>query len=177
MSRLGKIPVKLPEKVTFSVKDGKMSAEGSKGKLSRPVPPMVEIKVEAGSVIVSADSSRRGKMLHGLTRSLIQGMVTGVSSGFRKDLEIVGVGYKAQLSGAILTVMVGLSHPVAYKIPDGIKVSVTDNTKIAIEGIDKQLVGEAAATIRKFRKPEPYKGKGIRYVGEHIVMKEGKTVA
>ncbi len=177
MSRLGKIPVKLPEKVKVEINGSAIAIEGPKGKLSRELPSPVTLKLENGSVHVSSDTSRKGKMMHGLARSLIQGMVIGVSQGFRKDLEIVGVGYKAQLSGKNLTVLVGLSHPVNYQVPEGIKMTVAENTKISIEGIDKQLVGEVAATIRKFRKPEPYKGKGIRYLGEHIVMKEGKTVA
>ncbi len=177
MSRLGKIPVKLPEKVKADVSGRLISVEGPKGKLSREMPEPVSLKVEGGAVLVFSDTTRKGKMMHGLSRSLIQGMVDGVSKGFKKDLEIVGVGYKFQLNGNILNIAAGLSHPINYKVPDGIKLSVADGLKVSIEGIDKQLVGEVAATIRKFKKPEPYKGKGIRYLGEHIVMKEGKTVA
>lgn len=177
MSRLGKIPVKIPEKVKVDVAGRLVKIEGPKGKLEREFPAPVEVKVENGNICVSSDTTRRGKMMHGLSRSLIQGMVEGVSQGFKKELEIVGVGYKAQISGKTLTITAGFSHPVVYQVPESIKLTVTDGVKILIEGIDKQLVGEVAATIRKFRKPEPYKGKGIRYLGEHIAMKEGKTVA
>ncbi len=178
MSRLGKIPVKLPEKVKVTFANGTVTVEGPKGKLIRKFSDIVNVKTEGDEVLVEvSEDSRTGKMFHGLSRSLLAGMVEGVSKGFKKDLEIVGVGYRAQMSGNTLTLLLGLSHPVVYKIPEGIKITVAENTKLSVEGIDKQLVGEVAATIRRFRKPEPYKGKGVRYAGEHIVMKEGKTVA
>jgi len=177
MSRIGKKPVSIPSGVKVEVKDGSVFAEGPKGKANMILPPLVKVKVEGGSVIVNRDDdTRKARVMHGLARSLINGMVIGVLQGYKKNLEIVGVGYKAQLSGSSLTLSLGFSHPVVYKVPEGVKLTVTDNTKISVEGIDKKLVGEVAAIIRRFRKPEPYKGKGIRYAGEHITIKEGKTV-
>jgi large subunit ribosomal protein L6 len=141
------------------------------------LPGMTAVEVGGNAVKVSCTSTaREAKAMHGLARSLINNMVIGVTQGYRKDLEIVGVGYRAQASGQKLTLSLGYSHPVVYDIPAGVKVTVADNTKIAVEGSDKQVVGEVAATIRRFRKPEPYKGKGIRYAGEHITIKEGKKV-
>ncbi|HBC85520.1 MAG TPA: 50S ribosomal protein L6 [Lentisphaeria bacterium] len=178
MSRIGKKPLPLPQgvKATPSAKD--ITIEGPKGKLSRILPPMTSVKLENGAVVVSRnDDSRMARTMHGLTRSLISGMIVGVTEGYRKDLEIVGVGYKAQLSGQKLTLNLGYSHPIVYEVPQGIKMTVVDNTKINISGSDKQVVGEVAATIRRFKKPEPYKGKGVRYANEHITIKEGKTVA
>ncbi len=177
MSRIGRIPVKIPDKVKVTPAGSTVTVEGPKGKLSKEMPPLVSVKVDKDNVVVAAlDETRQARMMHGLARSLIDGMVEGVTKGFRKDLEIVGVGYKAQFSPPKLTVSLGYSHPVVYNVPAGIKLTVAENTKISIEGIDKQLVGEVAATIRRFKKPEPYKGKGVRYAGEHITMKEGKTV-
>jgi len=177
MSRIGKKPVAIPSGVKVNVADGKMTVEGGKNKLTRNVPPHVTIKVEgAEAVVITTDDSPKASAMQGLTRSLLAGMVEGVTKGFKKELEIVGVGYKAKVSGSTLELALGFSHPVIYNVPKDIKVTVTDNVKIAVEGPDKELVGQVAATIRKFKKPEPYKGKGIRYVGEHITIKEGKTV-
>jgi large subunit ribosomal protein L6 len=177
MSRVGNKKIEIPTGVKISLNNGIVEVEGPKGKNNKGLPPMTDLKVDgAYASVLRSDESRQAKMMHGLARSLIQGMVDGVVKGFRKDLEIVGVGYKAQLAGNKLTLSLGYSHPIIYAVPSGIKLSVTDNTKIAVEGVDKQLVGEAAATIRRFKKPEPYKGKGVRYSGEHITIKEGKTV-
>lgn len=176
MSRIGNIPVAIPPAVKVEVKDGLIRVEG-KNKLEMQIPPRVTVNVEDSVVTVARnDESRESNALQGLARSLINNMVIGVTKGFRKDLTIIGVGYKAQLQGQKLQLNLGYSHPVEYQIPAGVNVVVADGTKISIEGADKQLVGEVAATIRRFRKPEPYKGKGIRYADERVVIKEGKTV-
>jgi len=177
MSRIGIKPVAVPAGVKVSIDKGAVNVEGKNGKLSINLPPMTTAELKDSSIHVGRENdTNQAKAMHGLARSLINNMILGVSSGFRKDLQIVGVGYKAQLAGSKLTLSLGYSHPVMYEVPKGLKVVVTDNVKISIEGADKQLVGEAAATIRRFRKPEPYKGKGVRYSDEHITMKEGKTV-
>ena len=176
MSRIGKKAIDLPSGVKVSVTDGVVTVEG-KSKLTLTLPPKVSVEVEEKVVRVSRlDESRESSAMQGLARSLINNMVIGVVAGFKKELQIVGVGYRAQLTGKKLVLNVGFSHPIEYQVPEGITITVTDNVKIAIEGADKQLVGEAAATIRRFRKPEPYKGKGIRYVNEQITLKEGKSV-
>lgn len=176
MSRIGNKPVACPAGVKVTVKTGSLDIEG-KSKLSLPLPPLVSVDVKDSMVHVSRiEESSTAHAMQGLTRSLINNMIIGVTKGFKKDLVIIGVGYKAQIAGSKLTLTLGYSHPVIYDVPAGIKVTVAENTKIAIEGADKQLVGEVAATIRRFRKPEPYKGKGIRYVDERIVLKEGKSV-
>jgi large subunit ribosomal protein L6 len=177
MSRIGNKPIEIPKGVTAAVKDGMMSAEGAKCKLCKQIPPKVEISIVDSIITVKAiDNSKTASAMQGLTRSLFAGMVEGVTKGFKKNLEIVGVGYRAKVAGNKLDLTLGFSHPVVYDIPEGITVTVTDNTKISVEGADKQLVGEVAATIRRYRKPEPYKGKGIRYAGEYIAMKVGKSV-
>jgi large subunit ribosomal protein L6 len=176
MSRIGKKPIDIPSGVKVTVADGNIVVEG-KEKLSMAMPPHVTAEVKENQVLVSAaDDSRKANAMHGLARSLIQNMVIGVSQGFRKELQIVGIGYKAAVAGSTLNLSLGYSHPIAFAIPAGIKVTVTPENKITVEGCDKQLVGETAAQIRRFRKPEPYKGKGIRYVDERIVLKEGKSV-
>ncbi|MCI5779338.1 MAG: 50S ribosomal protein L6 [Lentisphaeria bacterium] len=176
MSRIGKKPIAIPAGVKVTIADGGVQVEG-KSKLSMALPPRVTAEVKDNQVLVSAaDESRTANAMHGLARSLIQNMVIGVSQGFRKELQIVGIGYKAAVSGSKLNLSLGYSHPIAFAIPEGIKVTVTPENKIVVEGCDKQLVGETAAQIRRFRKPEPYKGKGIRYVDERIVLKEGKSV-
>lgn len=175
MSRIGKKPIAVPSGVKVAVEAGAITVEG-KAKLSMTLPPLVSAAVEGDSIVVSRqDESRASSAMQGLARSLINNMVVGVTQGFRKDLQIVGVGFRAAVAGNKLTLNIGYSHPVEYQIPDGVKVTVTDNVKLAVEGADKQLVGEAAATIRRFRKPEPYKGKGIRYTDEQIILKEGKS--
>ena len=174
MSRIGKKPIAIPAGVKVTVADGTVTVEG-KGKLSLPLPPLVSVAVEGSEVIVSRqDEERASSAMQGLARSLINNMVIGVSAGFKKELQIVGVGYRAQMSGSKLVLNLGYSHPIEYVVPEGVKVTVADNVKITVEGADKQLVGQAAATIRRFRKPEPYKGKG--YVDEQITLKEGKSV-
>ncbi len=176
MSRIGKKPIPVPAGVTVKVADGRVSVEG-KVKLSIAMPPHVGAEVKDGQVLVScADDAAEASAMQGLARSLINNMVIGVSAGFKKELAIVGVGYKAAISGQKLTLTLGYSHPIEYNVPEGVKVTVTDGVKLLVEGADKQMVGEAAACIRRYRKPEPYKGKGIRYVDEHITLKEGKSV-
>lgn len=177
MSRLGNKPVSIPSDVKVLLKDGIIDVEKGKEKLSMPIHSKVSVKIEGAEVHVSrSEDTNKVRALHGMTRSLINNMVIGVSKGFKKDLTIIGVGYRAQVAGSKLTLFLGYSHPVEYMIPQGIKLQVAENTKISIEGANKHLVGEVAATIRRFRPPEPYKGKGIRYADEHIVMKEGKSV-
>ena len=177
MSRIGMKPVAIPAGVKVAVAGSSVEIEGKLGKLSIAIPEGTAVKVEGSEVIVTrADDNF--KALHGLVRSLINNAVFGVVNGYKKELEIVGVGFKATLAGQKLTLLLGYSHPIEYMIPDGIKLTVTpDGTKIAIEGFDKQLVGEVAARIRRFHKPEPYKGKGVRYSDEHVVIKPGKTNA
>ncbi len=176
MSRIGKKAIELPSGVSVKVAGDQVTVEG-KSKLELTLPPLVTVEVADNTVSVKAmNDSRKANAMHGLTRSLINNMVIGVSAGFRKELLIVGVGYKAAVSGQKMTLSLGYSHPVEYQVPAGVKVTVTDNVKILVEGADKQQVGETAATIRRFRAPEPYKGKGIRYVDERIVLKEGKSV-
>ena len=178
MSRIGKRPISIPSGVKVTISGNTMVVEGAKSKLIKNIPPEMEIVVADSSANVKVpNESKPSSAMQGLTRSLLAGMIEGVTNGFKKNLEIVGVGYRAKLnSPKQLEMALGFSHPVIYDIPEGIKVTVTDTTKIAVEGADKQLVGEVAATIRRFKKPEPYKGKGIRYAGEHITIKEGKTV-
>lgn len=178
MSRIGRLPVSLPDKVKVEIKDSTVNIEGPKGKLSKTFSPVVAIKVEDKKVRVQPlNESRFAKAMHGTTRSIIAGMVKGVTAGYVKDLEIQGVGFKANLKGNMLDLALGYSHPIAYPVPSGIKLTITDGTKVKVEGADKQLVGAVAAEIRGFYPPEPYKGKGVRYVGERVRRKEGKTVA
>ena len=178
MSRIGKKPVEIPAGVKVSVSGETVAVEGKGGKLSVAIPPHVAVEVKDNQVLVSQiDEAREAGAMHGLARSLIHNMIVGVSEGFKKELAIVGVGYKATLAGNKLTLNLGYSHPIVYQLPAGITLTVIqDSNKMIIEGCDKQLVGETAAQIRRFRPPEPYKGKGIRYVDERIVLKEGKSV-
>jgi large subunit ribosomal protein L6 len=178
VSRIGRKIVKLPEKVKLNVSDsGAVLVEGPKGKLEWTLPKQIKVRVEGGDVkLERTDDARNVRALHGLSRSLLNNMVTGVSQGFQKSLEIHGVGFRAQVQGKSLNLNLGYSHPIVFEIPDGIKITVQENTKLLVEGIDKQRVGQVAADIRAYYPPEPYKGKGIRYVGEQILRKEGKTV-
>lgn len=178
MSRIGRKPIEVPPKVTVNVgSEGAVSVEGPKGKLSWNLPKTVSARVEGSTVSVArSDESRQGKALHGLSRALIANMVTGVTVGFKKELEIQGVGFKATVQGQKLNLSLGKSHPILFQIPAEVKITVADSTKITIEGADKHLVGQTAADIRSFYPPEPYKGKGVRYVGEQVRRKEGKTV-
>ncbi|MFY9987277.1 MAG: 50S ribosomal protein L6 [Chthoniobacterales bacterium] len=178
MSRIGKKSVVLPEKVKVGCSDsGAVTVEGPKGKLEWTLPQQIKLRIEGQEVLLDRTvESRSVKALHGLSRSLINNMVTGVSQGFKKSLEIQGVGFRAQVQGSKLNLSLGFSHPIVFQIPDGIKVTVQENTKLLVEGIDRQKVGQAAANIRAYYPPEPYKGKGIRYTDEQVLRKEGKTV-
>ena len=177
MSRIGKQPIAIPAKVKIEAKGQKVSVEGPKGKLQLDLPPRTNLKVEGDKIVLGRDGDdAQAKALHGLSRALVNNMVKGVSEGFVKKLEIQGVGFKAAVQGKVVNLALGYSHPINYPIPDQIKVTVEENTKLTIEGPDKQMVGKVAAEIRGYYPPEPYKGKGVRYVGERVVRKEGKTV-
>ena len=178
MSRIGKKAIELPAKVKLNVSgEGAISVEGPKGKLEWTLPKYISARIDGAQVSINRSSEdRKVRALHGLSRALINNMVTGVSAGFVKDLEIQGVGFKAAVKGSILDLNLGFSHDIHFPIPQGIKITVSENTKIKIEGIDRQIVGQVAADIRAYYPPEPYKGKGVRYVGEQIQRKEGKTV-
>jgi large subunit ribosomal protein L6 len=177
MSRIGKLPVALPPKVKVEVKGQKVFVEGPKGKLDFELPSRTSAKVDGGNILVSRQGDdAEAKALHGLSRAIVNNMVKGVSDGFVKKLEIQGVGFKAAVQGNKVNLALGYSHPINYPIPDQIKVTVEENTKLTIEGPNKQLVGQVAAEIRSYYPPEPYKGKGVRYVGEQVRRKEGKTV-
>lgn len=178
MSRIGKKLIPLPASVKINIStEGAVKVEGPKGKLEWQLPRDISAQVEDSVLKVERKSENRNvRALHGLSRALVANMVTGVSDGFVKDLEIHGVGFKAAVQGSALNLSLGYSHPVLFPIPEGIKVTVAENTKIRIEGIDKKVVGQVAADIRAYYPPEPYKGKGVRYAGEQIVRKEGKTV-
>jgi large subunit ribosomal protein L6 len=177
MSRIGKKTIEIPAKVKVSVSGRRVHVEGPKGKLDWDLPEQVEAAIQGTSLsVVSKSDARDGKAKHGLARSLLNNMVRGVNEGFQKKLEIQGVGFKAAVQGKNLNLSLGFSHPILFPIPADIKIAVTENTQIQIDGADKQKVGEVAASIRRFYPPEPYKGKGIRYAGEHVRRKEGKTV-
>lgn len=177
MSRIGKQPIAIPPKVKVEVKGQKILVEGPKGKLDWELPQRTSLKVEDGKIVLSrAGDDAQARSLHGTSRALVNNMVKGVSEGFVKKLEIQGVGFKAAVQGKVVNLALGFSHPVNYNIPDQVKVTVEENTKLTIEGPDKKVVGQVAAEIRSFYPPEPYKGKGVRYVGEHVQRKEGKTV-
>lgn len=176
MSRIGNKPVEIPEGVTVSVDKHVVTVKGPKGELTMDYKAPIEVKVEENKVIVSRpNDSKINKAMHGLYRSLIDNLVVGVTEGYSKDLEIKGIGYRAQMKGNDLEMSLGYSHPIVVPAPEGISISVADSTKIKVEGIDKQLVGQVAAVIKSKRKVEPYKGKGIRYVGEHVRRKAGKA--
>lgn len=177
MSRVGKKVISIPAGVTVTVNGALVTVKGGKGELSWTMPEGITAAVEGTELSVSrADDSRKLRALHGTNRSLLANMVEGVSKGFTKELEIVGVGFKAAVKGKALDLALGKSHPILHPIPAGLTVTVTDNTKIKVEGVDKQVVGQFAAEVRGYYPPEPYKGKGVHYVGEHIRRKEGKSV-
>lgn len=177
MSRIGRKPISLQGAV-LTVKGDIISVKGPKGELSTPLVPGIQVKIEDNVVFVSRDDDeKQTRAFHGMTRALINNMVTGVTNGFEKQLVIVGVGYRAQVQGRKLVLSLGYSNPVEYDPPKGIVVETDGPTKIKIKGIDKQQVGQVSAIIRGFRPPEPYKGKGIRYAGEHIIRKAGKAGA
>jgi len=177
MSRIGKAPVVVPAGVEVTVADRTVTVKGPKGTLSRAIPGDIEITQEDGSLMfVRPNDERTNKALHGLTRSLVNNMVVGVTEGFKKELEIVGVGYRAEAQGpTALRLNLGFSHPVNVAAPEGIAFEVPAPTQVVVTGIDKEVVGQVAANIRSIRKPEPYKGKGVRYAGERILRKAGKA--
>ena len=178
MSRIGRAPIPIPQGVEINRAGSTVEVKGPKGALSHTIPEGISIQVEEGMIHVKRKGdAKRERSLHGLSRTLIANMVTGVTAGFEKGLEIVGIGYRAALQGRNLQLSLGYSHPVTYPIPDGIEVDVDKQNKITVKGIDKQKVGQVAAEIRSFRKPEPYKGKGIRYIGEQVRRKAGKAKA
>ena len=178
MSRVGREPIAVPDKVQVVLKESSIEVKGPKGALQRELPSGVKVERQNGQLLVRPlGQERRDRAIHGLARALIANMVHGVTEGFQKVLEIVGVGYRAALDGKHLVLELGFSHPIRYAIPEGIKVSVEKNTVLTVEGIDKQQVGDVAAEIRAFRPPEPYKGKGVRYRNEYVRRKEGKKNA
>jgi large subunit ribosomal protein L6 len=176
MSRIGKLPIVIPSGVKVSLKNSIINVEGPKGKLSREIMDGVSIEMIDNKIMVNrVDETKNSRSAHGLTRTLINNMVTGVTSGFEKVLEITGVGYRAEAKGNTLNLTLGYSHPINFLLPQGINVEVEKMTKILLKGTDKELIGQTAAKIRSFRAPEPYKGKGIKYIGESILRKAGKT--
>lgn len=184
MSRIGKKPIDLPKQVKISVENSHVTAEGPKGKLSQEIPEGISAKVEDGKVVLERSSeSRRIRAFHGLARALVANIVIGVTDGFSKTLRIAGLGYKAQFENGVLTLQLNHSHPIVYEVPEGINIVIErpetvqnqPEIPVVVSGIDKQLVGQVAANIRNFQKPEPYKGKGIKYLGEHIRRKAGKA--
>jgi large subunit ribosomal protein L6 len=177
MSRIGKSPIPIPSGVDVSVTGNEVTVKGPKGSLFRRLPPDITVRQDGAEILVERpDDEREHRALHGLTRSLVNNMVVGVTDGFSKDLEIVGVGYRATAQGPNrLELALGFSHPVTIEAPDGITFEVPQPTRITVRGIDKEVVGQVAANIRKVRKPEPYKGKGVRYAGEFVQRKAGKA--
>ena len=182
MSRVGKTPISIPEGVSINIDHSLVKVKGPKGELTQWINPDIEVKIKENSLVVERPTDqKRHKSMHGLYRSLIQNMVTGVSQGYRKEMELVGVGYKADAKGQILELNLGYSHNIYFAVPEEIKVGAEmvkgQNPKVTLEGTDKQLVGAIAAKIKSLRKVEPYKGKGIRFIGEQIRRKAGKTAA
>src|SRR5438128_2847488 len=176
MSRIGKLPVKIPSGVTVTISDHTVVVTSGKSELSRNLNPQMRVSVKDGAVVVERPSeSKLHRSLHGLTRTLVWNMIEGVSKGYEKQLELVGVGYRASRQGEALVLNVGYSHPVRYPVPQGITIDVPEPTRINIKGASKEVVGQVAAEVRKIRPPEPYKGKGILYRGERVRRKAGKT--
>lgn len=176
MSRIGKLPVKLPAGVSVEIKGEQITVKGPKGTLSRVLPPAVKVTVESGAVAVQrADDEREARAMHGLARTLVRNMVLGVTQGFSKTLEIVGVGYKAEQKKEYIVFALGYSHPIYYEVPEGIQAKLETATRLTLSGADRQVLGAAAAKIRSLRPPEPYKGKGVKYIDETIRRKEGKS--
>ena len=176
MSRIGKKIIQLPKGVKVAVEGSIATVEGPKGKINCPVPAHISFDIQAETIQINrANEDAQTKAYHGLTRALVQNAITGVTEGFKKDLDIVGVGYKAAMDGKKLRLDLGYSHPIFYEIPQGIQVAVEKLTHVTVSGSDRQLVGQVAAEIRSFRSPEPYKGKGVRYVNERVLRKAGKT--
>jgi large subunit ribosomal protein L6 len=178
MSRVGKKPIVLPSGVKVSISEAELEVQGPRGKLSTPVPPGIRFSLEGGQLVCQRSSeAREQRAFHGLARALAQNAVKGVSEGFSRNLDIVGVGYRAQVEGGKVVFSLGFSHPVEYVIPEGIEVKLDRQTRLTVSGIDRQKVGQAAAEIRKLRRPDPYKQKGIRFVGEVLKKKAGKAGA
>jgi large subunit ribosomal protein L6 len=177
MSRVGKAPVRIAQGVKVEVKEGLLKVEGPKGKLSSKIPHGISVKIDGGQILVTRDDSavENAAALHGLTRSLVHNMVHGVSVGFTKELDIVGVGYRASTKGSTLSMTLGYSHAVDYELPAGVTAKVENNTHLVITGADKIQVGMVAAKIRSFKEPEPYQGKGVKYSDEQIIRKQGKA--
>lgn len=177
MSRIGKMPVPVPNGVTVQIGDGRVQVKGPKGQLEQAIPAHVQVVSEPGRIVVSREGEhRQARANHGLTRALVRNMVVGVTQGFEKKLEIVGVGYRAEMKGKTLVLSLGYSHPVEYPVPNGVAIAVDSKTNaITVSGISKQQVGEVSADIRSFRRPDAYKGKGVRYSGEYIRIKAGKS--
>ena len=176
MSRIGKAPITIPSGVEVSIAGRTVSVKGPKGQLSREIPGEIIVRKEENTILVERpNDERQNRSLHGLSRTLVNNMVVGVTDGFAKELEIVGVGYRAEAQGQNLRLALGFSHPVIVPAPEGISFEVPAQTRVIVKGIDKELVGQVAADIRSIRKPEPYKGKGVRYLGEKILRKAGKT--
>ena len=176
MSRIGKAPIPVPSGVEVSINGRQVAVKGPKGALNLEVPGNITVRQDGEEILVERpDDERQNRALHGLTRSLVNNMVVGVSEGFSKELQIIGVGYRAAPKGSDLELQLGFSHPVIVKAPDGIEFDVPEPTRIIVSGTNKQVVGQVAADIRSHRKPEPYKGKGVRYLGEHVARKAGKA--
>ncbi|HVM51989.1 MAG TPA: 50S ribosomal protein L6 [Acidimicrobiales bacterium] len=177
MSRVGRAPIPVPSGVDVTIGEGSISVKGPKGTLERTVPEPITVRQEDGTLVVERpDDLRDSRSRHGLVRALVNNMVLGVTTGFTKELEIIGVGYRATPAGpSKLDLALGFSHPVSFEAPDGVTFEVPSPTRIIVSGIDKEQVGQVAANIRKIRKPEPYKGKGIRYAGERVIRKAGKA--
>ncbi len=175
MSRVGKAPIPVPPGVNVEINGRDVTVKGAKGVLSMTLVPEVNAALDDGKIVISlVDQSKRARQMWGLSRSLVNNMITGVSEGFTIDLEIIGVGYRASASGRKLNLEVGYSHSIHYEVPEGIEIKCARPTRVSVSGADRQKVGQVAAEIRAFRKPEPYKGKGIRYVNEYVRRKEGK---
>jgi large subunit ribosomal protein L6 len=178
MSRVGKVPIPIPKDVKITLTDSILKVVGPKGQLSHRIPSEIAVSIEPEQLMVKRpDDHRTTRSLHGLTRVLVANMITGVTQGFEKKLEIQGIGYRADLQGKTLRLTLGFSHPVLFPLPEGIKVEVDRQTSITVKGIDKQQVGSVAAKIRSFKPPDPYKGKGIRYANEYVRLKVGKAKA
>ena len=177
MSRIGKKPIALPKGVEVNLKDGLVEVKGPRGQLAQTLPPGVTMALEDGQIVTSVGEAREQRKFHGLGRTLVANAVQGVSQGFKKELDIVGVGYRAELKGRDVHFALGYSHPVVFPLPQGIDVAIDKQTHVTVTGIDKQLVGQVAANMRSLRKPDPYKQKGVRYTGEVLKKKAGKAGA